>query len=308
MVTGASSTRIACFVCALLALVAPRESVHDELVRLQRESGLTLAAYYRGLDTVLFSERASFQGGELSSVKALEGVVSRDGTEIAFNLWLRSGRTSLGIMHPDGTGLQDFPEAAAGYMLCWSYDNSRLAMSVQNLKRGTTPPNDTLQTLNLASRVMQEVDVRATVTQQCWSPDGNQIVYEAEDTVRVFNIEHKTWNILAKGTDATWSPDGKWIAFLDDDTYYAISPSGENRKVLFKEKRAMSGLIWSPDSRIVAYASFNRADEPTGIVDVGMVRIRVRRLADDSEDWVAQESDVHIPRYQWTNLAVVKDK
>jgi Tol biopolymer transport system component len=308
METSVNWIRIACLACALLALVAPRETVHDELVRLQRESGLTLAAYYRGLDTVVFSRRASLEGPELTTVKAGDGVVSRDGAEIAFDLWLPTGRTSLGVMHPDGTGLQDFPEAAAGYMLCWSYDNSKLAMSLQNLKRGTTPPNDSLQILNLASRAMQEVDVRATVTQQCWSPDGKQIVYEAEDSIRVFNIERKTWNILAKGTNATWSPDGKWIAFLDDNTYYAISPSGENRKVLFKEKRAMSGLIWSPDSRIVAYASFNRADEPTGIVDVGMVRIRVKRLEDNSEDWVAQESDVHIPRYQWTNFAVVKDK
>ena len=308
MKAGVNSIRIACLACALLALAAPQETVHDEIVRLQRQSGLTLAAYYRGLDTVVFSKRESFQGEELSSVKALEGVVSRDGTEIAFDLWLPKGRTSLGVMHPDGTGLQDFPEAAASYMLCWSYDNSQLAMSVQNRKRGTTPPNDTLQILNLASHAMQEVDIRATMTQQCWSPDGNQIVYEAEDTVRVFNITQKTWSILAKGTNATWSPDGKWIAFLDDDTYYAISPSGENRKVLFKEKRAMSGLIWSPDSRIVAYASFNRADEPTPIMDVGMVRVRVRRLADNSEDWVVQESDVHIPRYQWTNFAVVKDK
>jgi Tol biopolymer transport system component len=308
MITGASPIRIACFVGALLAFVAPQETVHDELVRLQRQSGLTLAAYYRGLDTVIFSKRESFQEAELSSVKALEGVVSRDGTEIAFNLWLPNSGSSLGVMHPDGTGLQGIREAAAGYNFCWSFDNSNLAMSLQNLKRGTTPPNDTLQILNLASRAMQEVDVRAIVTQQCWSPDGKQIVYEAEDEVRVFNLAQKTWGVLAKGRNPTWSSDGKWIAFLDDDTYYAINPTGENRKVLFKEKRAMSGLMWSPDSRIVAYASYNRRGEPTEIIDVGMVRIRVRRLADNSEDWVAQESDVHIPRYQWTNFAAVKDK
>ncbi len=115
--------------------------------------------------------------------------------------------------------------------------------------------------------------------------------------------------VLAKGRDATWSPDGNWIAFLDDDTYYAISPSGENGRELFKSRGALSGLWWSPDSRTVAYASRNRLFErPLIAVDVGWVRLRVRRLADNSEDWVAQLSDVHIPSYQWVEVPAPKEQ
>lgn len=297
--------RIACFVCAFLALAAPRESVHDELVRLQRQYGLTLGAYDRGLDLILFSKREHLHGPELSSVKAIEGAVSRDGTEVAVDLWIDQRGNSLGVMHPDGTGLRQFPEIKAAYNLCWSFDNTKLAMSLQDLKHGSAPPNDSLQVLTLSSKALQEVDVRATVTQQCWSPDGKQIVYEANDSVRVFNAAQKRWQVLAKGTNATWSPDGLWIAFLDNETYYAIRPSGEDRKALFRVAGAMSGLIWSPDSRIVAYASRNRFFEPHTLVD-DLFRLRLRRLADDSEDWV--DLGGTIPRYQWTNFAVVKDK
>ena len=96
-----------------------------------------------------------------------------------------------------------------------------------------TPPNDSLQILNLASKESQVVDVRAYVNSQCWSPDGKKIAYVADDSVRIYDIEQRKWLVLAKGKDATWSPDGNWITFLDDDTYYAISPSGQNRKELF---------------------------------------------------------------------------
>jgi WD40 repeat protein len=142
---------------------------------------------------------------------------------------------------------------------------------------------------------------------QCWSPDDKKVVYDADDSVRVYDAEQKQWLVLAKGKDATWSPDGKWIAFLDDDTYYAVAPSGENRKELFKASGALSGLWWSPDSRIVAYVSRNRFGEPPLIaVDVGWVRLRVRRLSDNSEDWVAQLSDAHIPSYQWLEIPVAR--
>ncbi len=59
------------------------------------------------------------------------------------------------------------------------------------------------------------------------------------------------------GRYATWSPDGNWIAFFEDDGYYAIRPSGNDKKLLFKKKDALTALWWSPDSRLVAYVSRN---------------------------------------------------
>jgi len=275
-------------------------SVRAELTQLQEETGLSLAYFYRSINIVRFVDRLVLPGKEILSVgQATGGDISPDGTEIAFLFWDSEGKTYVAIVRPDGSALQEYPQVSAD-AICWSYDKSKLAMEVQNLKRGTTPPNDPLLMLNLGSGRTQEIDVRAYVTSQCWSPNNKQLVYGTEHTVRLYDIEQNMWTVLAKGTEPTWSPDGNWIAFLDDDSYYAIRPSGEDRRLLFKTRGAMSGLWWSPDSRIVAYASRNRRFEPPLIaVDVGSLRLRVKRLADGSEDWVAQLSDVYVPRFHW---------
>jgi Tol biopolymer transport system component len=277
------------------------EPVRTELVRQQKQSGLTLASYYRGVETIAFADRSLSKGSELQSGRgAGEGAISRDGTQIALDIDSLGHASALAIVRSDGSGLREYPEITASYGMCWSYDKSKLAMSVQNLKRGTTPPNDSLIVFDVASRARQDVDTRAYVTSQCWSPDNKQIAYEAEDSVRVYNIEQKTWQVLARGHDATWSSDGNWIAFRDNDTYYAIRPSGEERKVLFKTRGAISGLWWSPDSRIVAYVSYASFLEGSWMgLDVGLARLRTRRLEDGAEDWVAGLSDAHVPSYQW---------
>ncbi len=285
----------------LSSAAAQKEPVRAELVRLQKETGLTLASFYRSIESVIFADRALSHGKELLPVgSAGEGALSRDGTLIALGLVSSQGKNSLGIVREDGSSLREYPEITAPYGICWSYNKSKVAMSVQNLERGTTPPNDTLQILDVGSRMNQVVDERASVTSQCWSPDDKQLVYVADGSVRVYNVEQKQWRILAKGKEATWSGDGNWIAFLDDDAYYVIRPSGDQRKLLFKAKGALTGLWWSPDSRIVAYASrANFFEGSWKAIDVGVVRLRIRRLEDNSEDWVAELSDVHLPSYQW---------
>jgi len=287
-------------VLAPFAQTTAKEPVRTELIRLQKDTGLTLASFYRSLETVLFADRSMSAGKEVLAAMAGDGAITRDGMDVAVNLFPHG----FGVVHNDGSDFRGYSEVSAAYELCWSYDKSKLAMNVQNLKRGTTPPNDNLQIFNLSSKEIQVFDVRAAVTSQCWSPDNKKVVYDADDHVRAYDSEQKQWLELAKGHDATWSPDGNWIAFLDDDTYYAISPSGENRRELFKSKGALSGLWWSPDSRIVAYISRNKTFEGPMALDVGMARLRVRRLSDSSEDWVAQVSDAHIPAYQWVQTPI----
>lgn len=281
----------------------PRVDVRAELVRIQAQEGLTLASFYRGVHFVNFADRSQtqteqpFAGG--NAVEG-EGVISRDGTEIAFDLYRSLGKTYLGIVHLDGSGLEEFPNIAAPSRICWSSDKSSLAISVPIPATQYKPLYMSLVVLRIATKETQEIGTGGYVSSQCWSPDGKQIVYEADGNIRVNDINNKESRVLAKGKYPTWSSDGRWLAFLDNDTYYAVTPSGLGRKVLFKEKEALSGLWWSPDSRIVAYLSRNGALEgPPRLMDVGLVRLRVKRLEDDSGDWVVQLSDAFLPNYQW---------
>lgn len=135
---------------------------------------------------------------------------------------------------------------------------------------------------------------------QDWSPNRNQFVSQAEQTLRVYDKQTgKSWP-LTKGQYATWSPDGNWIAFFEDGAYYAIRPSGSGKKLLFKQKDALTPLWWSPDSRLVAYVSRNRFFEGRWWPPIEQGRLRVRRLEDNAEDWVANlYVEGHVPSFRW---------
>jgi Tol biopolymer transport system component len=283
----------------LLMHALAEEGVRAELARLEKQTGLTLAWYDRGFRFVSFENRSVINGKELYFGATKSGAISRDGTEIAvqFDYTGNLRGPSLAILRPDGSHFQEHSEISGPVEICWSNDKSTLAMRV--LGKPSTP-DPALQILSLDSRVTKQVDVRADVTSQCWSPDGKRIVYQADNSVRTYEVgkDQSSIRILAKGTQPTWSPDGNWIAFLDQDTYYAVRPSGDERKMLFHKKGAVSGLFWSPDSRIVAYVSQAGLLEGVITVDMEMYRLRVRRLSDDSEDWVADRAPGRA-QYQW---------
>jgi WD40 repeat protein len=273
-----------------------REPVRAELSRLQKQTGLSLAYFDETLDTIVFEDRSVVPEKKPSLPgKPVEGSVSPDGVEVALSYWDPRYDTKLGIIQRDGTNLREITNCGGGYDFCWSHDKSRLAMVVQNPQR--------LVILNLGSGETREVQMATSLSSQCWSPDDKQIVFEFFENVRTYNIERGKWTSLVKGKHPSWSPDGNQIAFLDDNTYYAIRPSGEDRKLLFMKERAVSGLWWSPDGKFVAYVSHTKFPEkPWLVVDVGFVRVRIRRLEDNSEDWVAGFSEVHVPSFQWVQL------
>jgi WD40 repeat protein len=278
-----------------VAVSKSRGSLRAELVREQRDTGLTLASEQQGIYVVLFDKRSLIHGARLFSCLS-SGVVSRDGTEVATRCFLANSLTyMLGIVRSDGSSLREYPEVIPRD-ICWSYDKSKLAMTV--VRRGS--PDAELVVMDLGTEsVTEEMEPRAQLTSQCWSPDDKKIVYRAEGSVRSYELgkDKSSVLVLARGEKPTWSPDGNWIAFLDHGTYYAIRPDGRDRKELFTHGHVYSGLWWSPDSRIVAYITSAGLFEGGFSLDADIDQLRVRRLEDNSEDRIL----VGVPgdNFQW---------
>jgi WD40 repeat protein len=257
----------------LTVLTRPKGSVRSELSRQQAQTGLTFAWIHDGVKVVSFKKR---------SVIPVEGL--------------------LNAFRPDGFSFQEYPQVTAMDM-CWSHDQSKLAATMLD-----NPPFVSVEILDLKSKqarvIAPHLEQTWHVTSQCWSPDDKQIVYETEATVLVYDLESGKTRVLATGIDPrvslnpTWSPDGKRIAFLDHDTYYSIQPSGGTKKKLFAKKGACSGLYWSPDSSIAAYVGEASILEEGLTYDGEINRVRVKRLQDGSEGWIARDVDC-IANYRW---------
>jgi len=184
--------------------------------------------------------------------------------------------------------------------MCWSRDRTKLASTMIN--RSTNSVR--LGVLDLGSKqtraIAINVDQRPYVTSQCWSPDDKELVYELDGDVRLYDVENDRADAIARGTDPTWSPDGEWIAFREGNTYYAMHSDGSGRKELFRNHwgHAVSALYWSPDSRIVVYVRELGFLEG-GALDAEFNELRVRRLADGSEDQLCPENANWYANYQW---------
>jgi hypothetical protein len=285
--------------CLLMVMSLPagagpqlNESARAELRRLQKQNGLTIGIFnYKGVGLNLFKKRQFVFLKQAFEGDAVTGAVSRDGTEVAVSQ-LMSKPSSIVVMHPDGSGSREYAGIRANSQICWSYDNSKLVVGTAKSK---------LLLLELKSGLVQQLAAEAPssgelITSQCWSPDGRQIAYESSDgNVFLYDFEKHNSTRLTKGTGPTWSPNGNWISYRDGDTYYAIRPSGEGPKKLFRRTRAVSALYWSPDSRFGAYVH-----QDFFALDTEFYHLMVRRLEDGSEDWIEDGEDASwAMNYQW---------
>jgi hypothetical protein len=259
-----------------------------------------------------------------------EGMLSPDGTLAAFPYWEvnpcpswktcdveANRRFFLAIVPVNGTGARKYPQIVLPSEMCWTRDNSKLAMVAQSDKN----PQRQLVVLHLDTGITDRVaDGEAVaVTPQCWSPDGRHLVYFAGDkslagpgAIRILDTATQVSrdllhggpdcreNILCANPYPTWSPDGEWIAYLQNKTYWVIDPSGQEKRRLFRRSSALSPLQWSPDMRYALYADCCAfRDTFRCMCEIG--RIRVRRLADNSEIEVSGDGfqDMFIPRWTW---------
>ncbi len=282
------------------------DPLSSELVREQKDRGLSLVSVFAGrVYSVDFSTR-SLGVAEDHQIEGNSefGIVSPDATLIAL---VNNTNLNLRISMLDGSGSQNYTELKSPSGMCWSNNNAKLALTANHARTdGQTPI--TFQIMDLESRKTEIVDdMNAFAMPQCWSPDGTLLVYSKnsvpnKQTVLTFNTQTKKKTELAAGAYATWIPTTDWITFLDcgveghDCTFYAIHPDGTGKRALFKTFAAITGLSWSPDGRFGAYVSATRTSER----EEASWRLRVRRLQDNAEDWVANLTDTDPNEFQWT--------
>ena len=253
----------------IAARPSPSESVRSELIRLQKQNGLSLVGVR---DNKIYT--IAFAKHKLNKPKPLPiegdlmgGSVSEDGTKIAFDYCREPGLTHptpertecsgglvLATMQFDGSNVREFPYLVnPAYMLCWSHDGSKLALVARDIRKEKYAPLE-LQILELATGTTQVIGTgREFVDPQCWSPDDKQVVYTANNMAgqglsAIYDIDKKISRDFSKGTRPTWSPDGNWIALLDCPPslgckYFAVRPSGNGRKVLFESESATAHVV-----------------------------------------------------------------
>jgi WD40 repeat protein len=268
------------------------ESVREELIQRQAQTGLTLA----WVDNNALGKSILTHTTLRSGVRA---IMFKKRTIVTLN-------ASPEVFRPGGFSFGEYPEVP-GLGTCWSHDQTKLVDTMIEHPSGRA----TLGILDLGSKrthaIAINVDQKEYVTSQCWSPDGKRLVYQMDDAVRLYELDSDRSDVIAKGTDPTWSPDGNWIAFRDRETYYAMHADGSGRKELFHNHwgGAVSALYWSPDSRIVAYVR-ELGFLQGGAFDAEANQLRVRRLEDGSDDRLCPDNVDAGANYRWITASEMK--
>lgn len=148
----------------------------------------------------------------------------------------------------------------------WSSDSEKIAFS--STKGGSAD----IWTASVdGSDLKQLTDEPGDERDPVWSPDGNMLAYDRENSVWVVPAAGGEPREIARKkswTKPTWSPDGREIAFIQDDQL-CISimelSTGKTKRIdnIPKESGA---LTWSPDGSKLAFLSYVDGRYPLYVV------------------------------------------
>ncbi len=133
----------------------------------------------------------------------------------------------------------------------------------------------------------RQVPIQNTSGHISWSPNGKALVFVSSSNgsksdIYLFTPNKGTQklviNMLGIESLPVWSPNHQWIVFLTNrdglPSLYRIRPDGSNLQFLTKIP-SIHSLIWSPDSRRIAYEIYKPESTAIYLFDADSVSVEI---------------------------------
>lgn len=223
--------------------------------------------------------------------------LSPDGRQIAFS----DDTQDIHLMNVDGSNLRRITTGLFSFgPLAWSPDGSKIAYIQVGARHdiwvmNTDGSNRTLLTNNASS----------INTRPDWSPDGSQIVYEANPPggggMGIWVMDANGANgarIAAEGNDPSWSPDGERIAFTRGGDLYTMQPSGADVQQVTNTPEFDANVYWAPAGNRLLFTT----DSAQGGTDIFTIKPDGTGRQQLSHDGVSR-----LPVWQTSQLPPIKN-
>lgn len=227
-------------------------------------------------------KRSIFFGGAALALVSLVGCggggdsAGGEGDETRKIVFQNLGTNGLGIMNPDGTGVQQLTSLGGSedhLDPALSPDGSQIALVFYNRF------NYQLAVMNVDGTNLRTLtDGRLYLRSPQWHPDGTRLLYGSSRsagssntrlyTIKTDGTEETQLTAIGEGSLPCWSPDGSKIAFVSSrggngSDIYTVRPDGTNLTRLTNTPDYEEWMPrWSPDgTRLVSYASYSASTD-----------------------------------------------